>query len=62
MSVSLQDGFHHVTVKSRGWWLDMFDRNGFVNDQKIVDYFGDEWVRGPKQNAPQSFHLCVRRK
>jgi SAM-dependent methyltransferase len=62
MSVSTQQGGpHHVTVKPREWWVALFERHGLVNDQGLVHYFGDDWIRGPNQNAPQSFHLILKR-
>jgi 2-polyprenyl-3-methyl-5-hydroxy-6-metoxy-1,4-benzoquinol methylase len=62
MSVSTQHGFHHVTVRHRQWWLDLFAKWGLVNDEGLVARFGDDWVRGPNQNAPESFHLILKRK
>jgi hypothetical protein len=53
---------HHVTVKAKEWWLAMFANHGFENDEGIVSYFGDDWVRGPLQNAPESFHVVLRKK
>jgi SAM-dependent methyltransferase len=62
MSVSSQSGGpHHQTVKSREWWVTLFERHGLANDQEKVHYFGDDWIRGPNQNAPQSFHLILKR-
>lgn len=62
MSVSTQYGDYHSTVKPRDWWLELFARHGLAHDHSLVEYFGDDWVRGPNQNAPCSFHLCVKRK
>lgn len=62
MSVSTQAGFHHVTLKDRPWWLNFFTEQGFENLPGRVAYFGDDWVRGPQQNAPESFHLILRVK
>jgi hypothetical protein len=61
MSVSTQEGFHHVTVRPREWWVDLFARHGLTHDDRVRAHFGDDWVRGPKQNAPESFHLCLKR-
>jgi SAM-dependent methyltransferase len=61
MSVSTQVGFHHVTVKHRGWWLELFAKHGLTNDDGLVRHFNDDWIRGPSQGAPESFHLCLRR-
>lgn len=62
MSVSTQHGDHHVTVRPKTWWLDLFDRHGLKNDESAVRHFDDDWVRGPSQNAPGSFHLVLSRK
>lgn len=61
MSVSLQRGFHHMTVRPRTWWLGMFAREGFANRDDLVAYFQNDWVRGPLQGAPESFHLVLGR-
>lgn len=61
MSVSTQTGFHHVTVRDQPWWLELFARYGLANDHRAVRHFGSEWVRGPQQNAPGSFHLVLKR-
>ncbi len=62
MSVSTEVGYHHVTVKSKEWWASMFVANGFENDAAAVAHFGEDWVRGPKQGAPGSFHLVLKRR
>jgi cyclopropane fatty-acyl-phospholipid synthase-like methyltransferase len=60
MSVSRQVGFHHVTVRDRPWWLALFARNGLADRPDVVEKFAPEdWVRGPLQNAPDSFHLVL---
>ncbi len=63
-SVSSQNGFHHVTVRNDRLWRELFDKHGFVNDQKVVDYFGQDMVRGPTThgNAPNTFHLALKLK
>jgi cyclopropane fatty-acyl-phospholipid synthase-like methyltransferase len=61
MSVSLQHGMYHQTVQPRAWWLDVFAKNGFVNDDSMVAHFGMDWIRGPLQKAPMSFHLILKR-
>lgn len=61
MSVSTQRGFHHVTVRDRRWWLELFKSHGLKHLHDWVDYFGNDWIRGPHQNAPDSFHLILTR-
>lgn len=62
MSVSTQHGDYHQTIRPRDWWLELMARHGLEHHQSMVDYFGYDWVRGPNQNAPCSFHLCVKRR
>lgn len=60
VSVSTQQGFHHVTVKPREWWLKRMGELGFSHREGVHARFTlDDWVRGPRQNAPDSFHLCL---
>jgi SAM-dependent methyltransferase len=49
----------HKTVEDRSWWLQFFQSEGFINHAELVNYFGDDWVRGPYQNAPGTFHLVL---
>ncbi len=52
----------HQTVQSAGWWLNFFKQQGFQNHPELVQYFDCDWVRGPLQNAPGSFHLILTRQ
>ncbi len=49
----------HQTVENRSWWLEVFRTNGLYHQDQLVAYFGDQFVRGPGQNAPGSFHLIL---
>lgn len=49
---------YHQTVQSKEWWLEFFSSKGFTNHPELVDYFGDDWVRGPQQGS-ESFHLVL---
>ncbi len=61
MSVSKQHGPHHVCVHDRAWWQGLFAREGFVEAPEVLGLFGlEDWVRGPLQNAPESFHFVLR--
>ena len=51
----------HQTVQPRDWWLKFFSSQGFTNHPWLVDYFGRDWVRGPLQMAPSSFHVVLTR-
>lgn len=48
---------YHQTVQSREWWESYLESQGFKNHPHLVDYFGNDWVRGPLQGS-LSFH-CV---
>lgn len=61
-SVSTQIGEHHSLVKPKAWWLRMFTEQGFTHHDDLIDYFGEDWIRGIKQNAPQSFHVVLTLK
>lgn len=51
----------HQTVENRQWWLDFFASQGLTHHEQFVAYFSKDWVRGPLQNAPGSFHLVLSR-
>lgn len=50
----------HQTVKPKDWWINTFEHLGFFNREDWVKYFNGQFVRGPKQHAPNSFHLVLR--
>lgn len=51
----------HQTVENRQWWIDFFASQGLRHHEQFVPYFQQDWVRGPLQNAPGSFHLVLSR-
>ncbi len=56
----LVQGFRlHQTVKKKEWWVDFFADQGLFHLPPLERYFNTQYVRGKKQNAPQSFHLIL---
>jgi len=51
----------HQTVESREWWLAECQRHGFVHHDRVLPYFGEDWVRN-QENAPGSFPLVLSRQ
>lgn len=49
----------HQTVEGKTWWLRMFQHEGFTHLPEFEGYFNNRYVRGPKQDAPHSFHLIL---
>jgi cyclopropane fatty-acyl-phospholipid synthase-like methyltransferase len=49
----------HLTVRPKNWWLKKFSQAGFEHLEEYVQYFNTQFVRGPKYNAPGSFHLIL---
>lgn len=68
MSVSEQaDDHFHRCVRPMGWWVEKFARDGLEHHPEIRTFFEPHWVRGPQRtewafDAPQSFHLALKRK
>jgi cyclopropane fatty-acyl-phospholipid synthase-like methyltransferase len=60
-SISKNPEFWHVCVHDESWWDDKFKTFGLHNRPDLVEYFGDNWVRGPSQGAPNSFHVVLER-
>ena len=52
----------HQTVQPKGWWIGHFARLGFNHLEAYVAYFNTQFIRGPKYNAPGSFHLVLSRE
>ena len=59
-SISTEKSDTHPTCHEKVWWIEFFKKQGFAHDESLVSYFGDNWIRGPQQQAPGSFHLCLR--
>lgn len=51
----------HQTVQPRAWWLEFFQNHGLIHQPQLVQWFENDWVRGPMQGAPGSFHLVLSR-
>jgi SAM-dependent methyltransferase len=49
----------HQTVRQRDWWIKTAAENGFTHLDGFIGYFNGHFVRGPKYNAPGSFHLVL---
>ena len=49
----------HQTVEKREWWIDLFARHGLHHLEPFNEWFATQYVRGPKYNAPGSFHLIL---
>ncbi|GAB4188523.1 MAG: hypothetical protein Fur006_29010 [Coleofasciculaceae cyanobacterium] len=49
----------HQTVENQEWWENFFKSVGFRNHPHLVNYFGQDWVRGHLQGAPGSFHFVL---
>lgn len=52
----------HSTMQGKDWWIDKFLKLGFTHREEYVRYFNTQFVRGPKYNAPDSFHLVLSSK
>jgi len=49
----------HQTVRPRAWWEAAFVAAGLEPRPDLAEWFGEDWIRGPKQGAPHSFHLVA---
>jgi hypothetical protein len=49
----------HQTVRAKQWWVEMFAGLGLTHMEGYVRYFNTQFIRGPKYNAPGSFHLVL---
>jgi len=49
----------HLTVQEKEKWLDVFRENKLYNLAQYESFFNTQYIRGPKQNAPGSFHLFL---
>lgn len=61
-SVSPNHEYWHVCVHDKAWWLNKFNGHNMVNNEELIKYFGDDWIRGPKQEACNSYHLVLQTK
>lgn len=51
----------HQTVQKKRWWIAFFEKYGLRNNPQHVRYFQDQFIRGPRYGAPNSFHLVLTR-
>ena len=49
----------HQTVEEKSWWINTFADEGLFNQSDYEAYFRGQYIRGPRQNAPGSFHLFL---
>ena len=49
----------HQTVRPKAWWIQTFAGLGLTHLEPYVAYFNTQFIRGPKYNAPGSFHLIL---
>ena len=49
----------HQTVKDKPWWIQKLAGLGLHHQERYVEYFNTQFVRGPKYGGPGSFHLVV---
>jgi SAM-dependent methyltransferase len=52
----------HQTIQPREWWVELFAANGLRAHDTLERYFNTQFVRGKKQDAPQSFHVVLSRE
>jgi len=52
----------HQTVQQEPWWVKKFESLGLQNQESLVRYFNTQFIRGPKFQAPGSFHLVLSTK
>lgn len=56
-------GLHlHQTVQNREWWLRLFQQRGLTHLPAYDAYFNTQYIRGPRQGAPGSFHVVLVRE
>lgn len=49
----------HRTVKPKAWWLEKVKSFGFHHLQAFESYFSEQYVRGKRYGAPDTFHLIL---
>lgn len=64
MSVSKVDDFYdgvnlHQTVKPKTWWVEKFKSLGLTHIEAFEGYFNEQYIRGNRYGATDSFHLIL---
>jgi len=49
----------HLTIREKDWWIQFFKEFKLHYISAYETYFNTQFIRGPKQNAPGSFHLFL---
>jgi 2-polyprenyl-3-methyl-5-hydroxy-6-metoxy-1,4-benzoquinol methylase len=60
-SCELEGHEYHATVQPEWWWRELFRKHGFFIIDRALDYFDEDWVRGPKdgQDADGTCHIVA---
>lgn len=55
---------HHIhqTNQSFEWWKKLWEKCGFCNNEKLIQFFSNEYIRGPMYGAPSSFNIVLQKK
>jgi 2-polyprenyl-3-methyl-5-hydroxy-6-metoxy-1,4-benzoquinol methylase len=51
----------HRTVQNKKWWIQKYKSLGFNHNVEFENYFSEQYVRGNRYAAPNSFHLILSR-
>ena len=49
----------HRTVKQKDWWVEKFNSLGLYHLPQLENYFHQQYIRGNRYAAPNSFHLVL---
>jgi hypothetical protein len=58
-SISSEVLEHHQAVRDETWWTQTFCAHGLTPVPGLVRYFATQFIRGPRYNAPGSFHVIA---
>lgn len=56
--ISTRDEYGHFLLRDYNWWINKFASVGLIQDTKLVEYFGTDWVR----NLEDSMYFVLRNK
>ncbi len=49
----------HQTVKPKEWWVNLFDDLGWTLNLDLMNYFNEQYLRGPQMGLENSFGIIL---
>jgi len=59
---TMHESNHHQIKEYRPWWENSWRQQGLKDNPHIIEYFRNQFIRGPEQRAPGSFLVALTKE